>query len=175
MPSPALVGVRLSNEIGQLYEQVGHLVYRRCVQVLRNPEEAMDAVQWTFVRAIETKFEVRSRGEALAWLYRTASHRCLWVMRNGANRARITERHLPEMPGPPPATTEVDLASRDLLERALGDMTDEHAELVLMTYVWGYSNDRAAELAGTSVRTVGRARAAFEAKMKELALREATS
>ena len=45
-------------DLGALYEQVGHLVLRRCQQILRNPEEAMDAVQWTFVRAIETGFEV---------------------------------------------------------------------------------------------------------------------
>jgi RNA polymerase sigma-70 factor, ECF subfamily len=150
-------------------------VYRRCLQILRNPEEAMDAVQWTFMRAIETGFEVRSRGEALSWLYRAASHRCLWVMRNGSNRARITERNLPEIPAPPPVTLEADLVSRDLLDRALDGMSEDQAELVLMTYVWGYSNDRAAEIAGTSVRTVGRARAAFEARMKELAEREAVS
>jgi RNA polymerase sigma-70 factor, ECF subfamily len=165
----------VSNEIGELYKQVGHLVLRRCVQILRDPEEAMDVVQWTFIRAIETGFVVRTRGEALSWLYRTAAHRCLWLMRNKSNRARITERHLPEMPAPPPVALEADLLSRDLLDQALSGLTEEHAELVLMTYVWGYSNDRAAQLAGTSVRTVGRARAAFEGRMKELATAEATS
>jgi RNA polymerase sigma-70 factor (ECF subfamily) len=161
--------------LGQLYEQVGHLVFRRCLQILRNPEEAMDAVQWTFTRAIETGFEVRSRGEALSWLYRTASRRCLWVMRNASSRSRITDRHRPELPAPPEIAVETDLLSRDLLLRGLEGMGDDAAQLVLMTYVWGYSNERAAEIAGTSVRTVGRARAAFEARLRGLVGREAMS
>ena len=159
--------------LGELYAQVGHLVLRRCLQVLRNQEEAMDAVQWTFVRAIETGFEVRSRGEALSWLYRTAVRRCLWMMRNAGNRARITDRHRPEIGPAPPLAIDVDVAGRDLLTRALDGMSDSAAELVLMTWVWGYTNDRAAEIAGTSVRTVGRARADFEARMRELAAKEA--
>lgn len=160
-------------DLGALYEQVGHLVLRRCQQILRNPEEAMDAVQWTFVRAIETGFEVRSRGEALSWLYRTAARRCLWMLRNSTNRSRITDRHRGEIAPAPALTVEADLVSRDLLGRVLAGMDEAAAEVILMTYVWGYTNDRAAELAGTSVRSVGRIRADFEARMRELAGREA--
>lgn len=159
-------------ELGELYERIGHLVLRRCMQILRDPEEAMDAVHWTFVRAIEVGFEVRSRGEALSWMYRTASRRCLWVLRNSSSRSRITERHRAELPAPPAVAVEADLVGRDLLTRALQGLSEDSAELVLMTYVWGYTNDRAAELAGTSTRTVGRARAAFEARMRDLAERE---
>ena len=160
--------------LGELYERIGHLVLRRCMQILRDPEEAMDAVQWTFVRAIEVRFEVRSRGEALTWLYRTASRRCLWVMRNRSTRSRLTDRHRAELPAPPPLAVEADVVGRDLLVRALDGMTDDAAELVVMTYIWGYTNERAAELAGTSTRTVVRARGAFEARLRELAAPEVT-
>lgn len=160
--------------LGELYASVGHLVLRRCLQIVRDPEEAMDAVQWTFVRAMETGFEVRTRGEALVWLYRTASRRCLWMLRNGRSRAGITTRHRTEL-APPAIAIEADLVGRDLLSRALGDMNPDAAELVVMTHVWGYTNDRAAEIAGTSVRTVGRARAEFEARIRALAPEEARS
>jgi RNA polymerase sigma factor (sigma-70 family) len=161
------------DEMGRLYVEVGHLVLRRCLQILRNPEEAMDAVQYTFVRALETGFEPRSRGEALAWLYRTASHRCLWVMRNSSRRSGIVDRHRPELTGPPAIGLEADIVGRDLLVRALDGLPDSAAHLVLMTYVWGYTNERAAEIAGTSVRTVGRARATFEDRLRSLVAREA--
>jgi RNA polymerase sigma factor (sigma-70 family) len=160
-------------EIGRLYADAGHLVLRRCLQILRNPEEAMDAVHHTFVRALETGFEPRSRGEAVVWLYRTAAHRCLWVMRNASHRSRIVERHRPELTGPPAIGLEGDLVGRDLLVRALEGMSEPSAQLVLMTYVWGYTNERAAEIAGTSVRTVGRARATFEDRLRSLDAREA--
>lgn len=158
--------------LGALYAEVGHLVWRRCQQILRDPEEAMDAVHWTFVRAIETGFEVRSRGEALVWLYRTASRRCLWVLRNGRSRSDITTRFRDEL-APPPVTVEADVVGRDLFARAIRELSDDHAELVVMTFVWGYTNERAAELTGASVRTVGRARAAFETTIRALAPKEA--
>ena len=47
---------------------------------------------------------------------------------------------------------------------------DQYAELAIATYVQGLSNERAAEMYGVSTRTVGRARAAFEAALRELSL-----
>ena len=127
----------------------------------------MDTVQWTFMRAIETGFEARSRGEALVWLYRTASRRCLWMLRNRSNRAKLIDRHWGDF-APPPRILEADVVHRALFVQALDAMDDGAAQLVLMTYIWGYTHQRAAALAGTSVRTVGRARAAFEAQLRAL-------
>ncbi len=160
------------SELGRLYAETGHLVLRRCLQILQNSEEAMDAVQWTFMRAIETSFELRSRGEAMVWLYRTASRRCLWMMRNTSHRSRIVDRHRDELAGRPIPATEESLMRRELVARALEGMGDDAAQVVLMTYIWGYTNQRAAQLAGISVRTVGRARATFEARLRALAAPE---
>ncbi|MBX2798012.1 MAG: sigma-70 family RNA polymerase sigma factor [Myxococcales bacterium] len=160
--------------IAELYDAVGHLVFRRCLQILRNPEEAKDAVQWTFVRAIETGFEVRSSAEALSWLYQTASRRCLWVLRNARVRSGILDRHGTEAL-PSTIAMPVDLESRELLAQALDGMVERDAQLVLMTHVWGYSTERAAEIAGTSVRTVGRARADFKERLRRLAAQEASA
>lgn len=165
--------MRREDEIGRLYSDVGHLVLRRCLQILRDQEEAMDAVQWTFVRALETGFQVRTRGEALSWLYQTASRRCLWVMRNRSHRARLLEAQ--DLPQIAAVTTEADAIGRDLLVRALDGLSEEAAQAVLMTYVWGYTNDRAAEIAGISVRTVGRARAEFESRLSALSAKEVVS
>jgi RNA polymerase sigma factor (sigma-70 family) len=163
------------DEIGRLYTETGHLVLRRCLQILRDPEEALDTVQWTFMRAIEIGFVVRSRGEALSWLYQTASRRCLWMLRNSSQRSRLVQKHGSELADLPQPALEADLVGRDLLVRALDVLTEDAAQLVLMTYVWGYSAERAAQIAGVSVRTVGRARATFEARLRELTAREVVS
>ncbi len=154
--------------ISRLYEETGFLVLRRCLRMMNNPEEAMDATQWTFLRAWETDFEVRSRAEALAWLYRTAIRRCLWMLRNSTVRSRILGRHSEELRGMPRVTLDADVIGRDLLARAVHNLDDQTAELAMATYIHGLSNDRAAELYGVSVRTFGRARAAFEQALREL-------
>lgn len=155
--------------LGKLYSEAGYLVLRRCMQILANREEALDVVQWTFVRALEVGFEFRSRPEALVWLYRTASRRCLQVIRRGTNRARLTEHHRPALEGLPPSGADERLADRDLLLRALDRLSDAEAQMVLMTYVWGFEVENTAEICGVSERTVRRARETFQTRLAALA------
>lgn len=136
--------------------------------MLGNPEEAMEATQWTFLRALETGFEVRSRGEALAWLYKTAAHRCLWVMRNQRTRSHLRVVHKHDLVGLP-ISTESRLLDRDLLERAIARSDDRTATIALLTFGQGMTADRAAEVAGVSPRTVARAKKAFEQTVRDLA------
>jgi len=154
--------------LGDLYREVGHLVYRRCLMILRDPQEAMDVTQWTFIRAIETRFEVRSRAEALSWLYQTASRRCLAWIRDESNRRRLRAVHAPELRGSAPPTPEHHVAGREILNKALKQVDAKTAEIALMTHVQGISVERTAELTGISVRTIARARRKFEACLKEL-------
>lgn len=159
-----------SAAIGRLYEETGFLVLRRCLRITGNAEEAMDATQWTYMRALETGFEVRSRGEALSWLYRTAVRRCLTLVRSQSTRSRLLDRHSAEIAGMPRPPVDVDVISRDLLARAIADLSDETAELAIATYIQGLSNEQTAEMYGVSTSTVGRARAAFEAALRALSL-----
>ena len=85
----------------------------------------------------------------------------------------MVERHRPELESLPMPSAEGHVLGRDLLVRALDGVTDEQADMVLMTFVWGYGQDRVAELLGTSVRTVGRARARFQEEVDRLTLAEA--
>ncbi len=152
--------------IDELYEQAGPLVLRRCTQMLGDPEESLDVVQWTFLRALEVGFEVRSLPEALAWLYQTATRRCLWLLRNQRTRRRLRVvhgDHLRSLPGDHPERAVVD---RDLVRRVLQEVDDRTGEVALLTWVQGLSNQRAAEILGISVRTVGRARAEFESRIR---------
>src|SRR5687767_1679155 len=88
-------------EIGVLYERTGHLVLRRCWRMLGDREEALDVTQWVYVRAIEVAFEVRSERESLAWLYRTATQRCLHLLRTRNTRARLRVVHHDALAGMP--------------------------------------------------------------------------
>lgn len=146
----------------ELYEAAGPLVLRRCVQMLGDADEALDVTQWAFLRAVEVGFEVRSRGEALSWLYSTATRRCLWLMRNRNTRARLRTLHADALRGLPQPGPERAFVSRDLIERALRDVDQRTGMIALLTWSQGLSNERAAEVCGVSVRTVGRARATFE-------------
>lgn len=153
-------------DLADLYRTAGPLVLRRCVQMMGDAHEALDVTQWTFMRAVETGFEVRSRGEALSWLYQTATRRCLWLMRNRGTRERIRLLHADALRGLPHPNPEAALVDRDLVERVLSDVDERTGTIALLTWAQGLTVERAAELVGVSVRTVGRARAHFEEQLR---------
>jgi RNA polymerase sigma-70 factor (ECF subfamily) len=152
--------------IGILYERTGHLVLRRASQMLRDPEEARDVVQWVYLRALEVGFEHRSDGESLAWLYRTTTQRCLHLLRTHSTRARLRVVHEQALVPPSPPDAEHDLGSRQVMAGLLSQVDERTGEIALATFVMGLSHDRVAEMFGVSVRTVGRARAEFEAVVR---------
>lgn len=167
MPSPTKSHPE-ADPIGSLYEETGFLVFRRCLRMLNDRQEAHDVTQWTFVRAMEVGFQVRSRGEALVWLYGTATRRCLALLRDEGNRRRIRDAHGAEIGAAPSPSPEAQTVGHDLLRRALREVDARAAEIALLTHVQGLSVERAAEICGVSERTVARERRVFEAALARL-------
>ncbi len=58
-------------QLARLYAQYGYLVHRRCLQLVRRPEDAEDALQETFLR-VKRYDGPREGGSVLAWLYTIA-------------------------------------------------------------------------------------------------------
>ncbi len=130
-------------------------------------EDALDAVHWTFLRLMETPFEHRSDAETLSWLYRTATHRCLQLIRSRTRRHELgienRERLRPACPD-----MQVDLERRELLELALRQVDDRCGEVALLTVFQGLSIARAAEALEVSDRTVIRKRKQFARVLRTL-------
>ena len=70
------------DEISQLYRRLGPLIYRRCLRLLRDPDNARDATQEVFVRALKHKETLKADRECLPWLYRVATNYCLNFIRD---------------------------------------------------------------------------------------------
>ena len=135
--------------------------------MLRQHERSLDVTQWVFMRAIEVGFEVRSPAESLSWLYRTATQRCLWLMRNERSRREIRGRHHLELV-PTAVSPEQSAVDRDLVVRALQQVDEQTGQIALLTWMQGFTNHRAAEICEVSTRTVNRARKNFEAVLQQL-------
>lgn len=160
--------------LDELYRRTGHLVWRRASQMLRDPEEARDVVQYVYLRAFETGFVHRTDGESLAWLYRAATQRCLHLLRTQSTRARLRGVNEAALVPPAPPDPEVDLGGRREWAALLAEVDERTGEIALATYVMGLAQERVAEMFGISVRTVGRARAEFEAVVRRRRAEEAS-
>ncbi len=79
-------------DVESLYNRYGPMVMRRCMHLLRNEEEAADAMQETFVRVLTHRTTLHA-GYPSSLLYRIATNVCLNLMR--------TKRRKPTLRGEP--------------------------------------------------------------------------
>ena len=75
-------------QIVELYRQLGPAVYRRCLRLLRDPEQAKDATQEVFLKLTRDIDRLGDRESMLPWIYRIATHHCLNQLRSLGRQAR---------------------------------------------------------------------------------------
>ena len=75
-------------EISQLFEKYGPLVYRRALSILKNPEQAQEATQEVFIKAFQAAEGFDGRSKVTTWLYRITTNHCLNQLRYESSRCR---------------------------------------------------------------------------------------
>ncbi len=145
-----------------LYRETGFLVYRRCLGMLNNEQEAMDVTHWTYIRAIETGLVVQSIPQTLTWLYRTASFRCLALLRDTGNRRKLVARFAGDLRPAQLYSPEQQVMEHDILVQALRQVSERCGRVAILTHFQGLSVERSAEMLEVSVRTVWRERSDFQ-------------
>ena len=151
------------DEISQLYRRLGPLIYRRCLRLLRDPDNARDATQEVFVRALKHKQNLKADRECLPWLYRVATNYCLNFIRDRKPQDdRAPEEVLQAGSG------ESRLAARQQVI-ALLDKFDEKTRLVAVySLLDGMTQEEIAAVMGLSRKTVGKKLSRFSERSKEL-------
>ena len=139
-------------DIEDLYHRYGPMVMRRCRQLLRDEEQALDATQDVFVRLMQYRGRLRADYPS-SLLYRMATNLCL-------NRIRDSRRH-PETPGddvlcriagledPVPR-----LEARALLDRLFRRHRDSTRTIAVLHFVDGMTLAEVAREVGMSVSGV---------------------
>jgi RNA polymerase sigma-70 factor (ECF subfamily) len=141
-------------ELEALYRSYGPLVRRRARSILGDDLEAQDAVQEVFVRVIGAMGEFRRQSQPSTWLYRITTNLCLNRIRDTRRRrdhlTRIGEEtaRAPRAPGLPPE-------ARATLQRVLGELDPELAEIAVFYYVDEMDQAEIARILGVSRRTIG--------------------
>jgi RNA polymerase sigma factor (sigma-70 family) len=119
------------------YRRYGPALLRKARRLLRNEEDARDAVQSLFV-------ELLTRGEPtddLPYLYRALTHRCLNLLRDEKNRARLLARESTALSSPSRIAPDV----RALGLQMLCKFSDCVEEPVVETLVYRYFDEMGLE------------------------------
>jgi RNA polymerase sigma factor (sigma-70 family) len=154
---------RAKLDVGAAYDRYGPMVFRRCLELLRDEEKARDAMQEVFVRLLSHQDRLSGRYPS-SLLYRIATNLCLNILR--AQKIRAEESGDESL---------ASIAAADDSERrtVLGDLLDrlfrrEKAstrEIAVMLYVDGMTLKEAARESGLSVSGVRKRIREFQARV----------
>jgi RNA polymerase sigma factor (sigma-70 family) len=138
-----------------LYACHGQRVYSFCLSRLRNPEEAQDAAQTTFVYVLSPlKRGVVPRNE-LAWLLAIADNVCRSTRRSiGRRLARLADADVDELEA---AATSISAETNETLgalRAALGELPSNQRQAILLREWQGLSYVDIADQLGLSVAAV---------------------
>lgn len=142
------------HELARLYERYAHVLFHRCRSILRNDEEANDAVQETFARVIRNADQFRAQSSPLTWMYRISTNYCLNQLRNRRGREKKHEDHREELGGPVSSGSDGTEVDQGRILALLEGADDETRACVVHTFFDDCTREEVATLVGISVPTV---------------------
>ena len=139
-------------ELEELYSRYAHVIYQRCYSILRNEQDAGEAVQETFARVYLHADTFKHQSSPLTWMYRISTNYCLNQLRNRKGRAQKLRDRQGELTEDyePKEHTEDHQIILDLLH---GEDPETQA-VIIHTFFDDCTRQETAELVGLSVPTV---------------------
>ena len=139
-------------DVEDLSRRYGPMVLRRCRQLLRNEDEAMDACQDVFVRLLEHHGRLHA-GHPCSLLYRIATNVCLNRIRDRRRRPETPDEELLfriASAGAPGGGSD----ARLLLDRLFGRHPESSRTMAVLHFVDGLTLEQVAAETGLSVSGV---------------------
>ncbi len=137
-----------------LVNRYRQMVYATCLRTLKNPCDAEDAAQDTFV--ILAKHAAAIRSNLGAWLHRTAKNVSISQMRSAARRrkreAAVARRNAVAAADEPLARSEI----RGMAHEALDELPEAPRTLIVEHYLLGQTQTSMAAACGVSTATISR-------------------
>lgn len=142
--------------LGILFERYTLLLFGLCMKYLKNEEEAKDAVQQVFLKAITElhKYPVQF---FKSWLYMVAKNHCLMKLRERQGKV-ITEINEDLVTGENESITLAELLEKDkqleVMTESIDELNDEQKQCVTLFYLDRRSYQQIVETTGFTMMQV---------------------
>lgn len=150
---PAAAPGGSEERLSLLFDAHHDRLYRLARRLTPNPDDALDLVQETFLKAAAAASSIpHAPGGQEAWLVRILVN----IRRDQWRRTRVRRRHALQADGAPPATTgpEKALIARRLVWQALDALNPRRRAVLVMHEIEGLSVPEIASLLGIAAVTV---------------------
>jgi RNA polymerase sigma-70 factor, ECF subfamily len=146
-------------EVGALFEAHHDRIYRYVLHLVRDPAEAEDLTQETFLRAHHRLESLRDLGAVRSWLYRIATHVCLDRLRQRKPQISLDSeegaRRVASIASV--SASALEAAERDetseCVQRCLQFLPDRYRALILMHEVYSLTAAEIASLLDVNLTT----------------------
>ncbi len=144
---------QLFNEI---YGQYDKRILAYCIYVTSDRDVANDVFQEVFIKAYRSLHTLRESDKTVNWLFRIARNECLNAMKSQQRNDRRTI----DIDSPEAEFAQASLSTdsysdeHEHLYRALGQLTSEYRDTLLLAEFEGFSMKEIADMTGTSVSNV---------------------
>ena len=137
--------------LAELYHRTRGAVYGLALSYLKEPQDAQDVMQDTFVRIWDKAPDYVSQGSPMAWILTIARNFARMKLRERSRLTDLDEASWQAIPAEAPAVTPED---RELLQDALAALGEEERRIVLLHAVAGLRHREIAELLELPLSTV---------------------
>ena len=134
-----------------LYQRHGRALLRKAERILQSKHDAQDMVHALFVDLLQKREE-----PDLPYLYRAITNRCLALMRDESNRARLLEAHDEALRGPIRTRCDDHVIGMDMLVKLAAAVDEQTLEIVFYRYFDDLTQEEIAVQLGLSRKTVGK-------------------
>lgn len=139
-------------DVEALYRKYGPMVLRRCRQLLKDEDKALDAMQETFVRLLRHRERLNDAGPS-SLLYRIATNVCLNLLRGERRRPQADDEEL-LLSIASLDDHEERSGARSFLDQLFGGERESTRTMATLHYVDGLTLEETAAQVGLSVSGV---------------------
>jgi RNA polymerase sigma-70 factor (ECF subfamily) len=141
-----------SKAIAAVFEHYYPKIYRYFVYRVRTNEDAEDQASEVFIKVV--KAIKRQSGNFEAWLYRIAKNTLTdYYRRKGVRKETAIEKIILEAI-PDKKVVNNDCLAQEELKKAIGRLSDDQQEVILLKFIEGYDNAEIAEITGKTIGAV---------------------
>lgn len=137
----------------EIYDRYSSRIYNFAYRFLRNSEAAEDATQEVFVKMLKHASQFHGDAKLSTWLFSITANWCRDYLRKSDNKPKDSDDVLVTLPAPSDNAPDRNLERREneqRVQRALGALTPEQREAILLSRYQGLSYAEIAQISGCS-------------------------
>lgn len=145
--------ISLDEQFTAIVEDYSSFAYNIALKILRNPEDAEEAVQDAFLSAYRALPSFKGQSKVSTWLYRIVTNACLMKIRKQRHDAKnipfVHDDYLNIIDrANDPEQAAIDRESRKEIESGLSKLAPKLRMAVVLRDIQGLSNGEAADVSG---------------------------